>query len=194
YMSYHGDESLFIWWDNAPHQALDQTLTTYAASLSERGVGMRPEGTQPGTTGATTNRGAGGSPGPGQGFGQGQVGQRNVPTARPGDISDIIGDPIGRDALLSELQSEMIPYTPEELIAIANKEMAWCENEMKKASRDLGYGDEWKKALEHVKNTYVEPGKQPEMIRDLALEAIKFVDDHDLVTVPQLARDTWRME
>jgi hypothetical protein len=88
----------------------------------------------------------------------------------------------------------MIPYTPEELIAIANKEFAWCENEMKKASRDLGYGDDWKKALEHVKNTYVDPGKQPQLIRDLAVEAIKFVDDHDLVTVPQLARDTWRME
>src|SRR5204863_271624 len=82
------------------------------------------------------------------------------------DTSEIIGDPIGRDALLSELQFEMIPYTPEELIAIANKEMAWCENEMKKASRDLGFGDDWKKALEHVKNLYVEPGKQPEMIRD----------------------------
>ena len=95
---------------------------------------------------------------------------------------------------MSELQSEMIPYTPEELIAIAQKELAWCENEMKKASRELGYGDDWKKALEHVKNTYVEPGKQPQMIKDLAIEAIKFVDDNDLVTVPQLARDTWRME
>ena len=38
--------------------------------------------------------------------------------ARPGDSSDIVGDPIGREALLSELRSEMIPYTPEELIAI----------------------------------------------------------------------------
>ena len=72
--------------------------------------------------------------------------------------------------------------------------MAWCENEMKKASRELGFGDDWHKALEHVKNEYVEPGKQPEMIRDLALEAIKFVEDNDLVTVPQLAKDTWRME
>ena len=95
---------------------------------------------------------------------------------------------------MSELQSEMIPYTPEELIDLANKEFAWCENEMKKASREMGFGDDWKKALEKVKNTYVEPGKQPELIRDLAVEAIKFVDDHDLVTVPQLARDTWRME
>ena len=114
--------------------------------------------------------------------------------AKPGDASDIIGDPIGREALLSELRSEMIPYTPEELIAIAEKEMAWCENEMRKASRDLGYGDDWHKALEHVKNLYVEPGKQPQMIRDLALEAIKFVEDHDLVTVPELAKESWRME
>ena len=194
YTFYNGYDPLFTWWNEEPYKTLDQTLTTYAAFLSERVVGLRPEGTQGSTTGATPNRGAGGGPGPGQGFGQGQGGQRLVTSARPGDTSDIVGDPIGRDALLSELQSEMIPYTPEELIGIANREMVWCEDEMKKASRDLGYGDDWKKALEHVKQQYVEPGKQPEMIRDLALEAIKFVDDHDLITVPQLARDTWRME
>jgi uncharacterized protein (DUF885 family) len=113
---------------------------------------------------------------------------------KPGDSSDIVGDPIGREALLSELAHEMIPYTPEELIAIANQEYAWSEIEMKKASRQLGYGDDWLKAVEHVKNLYVDPGKQPELIRDLALEAIQFVDDHDLVTVPQLARDSWRMQ
>src|SRR5437660_3281972 len=169
YTCYNGYDPLFTWRNEEPYKSLDQTLTTYAAFLSERVVGLRPEGTQAGTTGATTNRGAGGGPGAGQGFGQGQVGQRNVPTARPGDTSDIIGDPIGRDALLSELQSEMIPYTPEELIGIANREMVWCEDEMKKASRDLGYGDDWKKALEHVKQQYVEPGKQPARIRDLAL-------------------------
>src|SRR5437879_4220754 len=194
YTFYNGYDPLFTWWNEEPYKSLDQTLTTYAAFLSERVIGLRPEGTQAGTTGATPNRGSGGgaATGPGQGFGKG--GQRLVTSARPGDTSDIVGDPIGRDALLSELQSEMIPYTPEELIGIANREMVWCEDEMKKASRDLGYGDDWKKALEHVKQQYVEPGKQPEMIRDLALEAIKFVDDHDLITVPQLARDTWRME
>jgi uncharacterized protein (DUF885 family) len=113
---------------------------------------------------------------------------------KPGDTTEIIGDPIGRDALMSELAYEMIPYTPEELIAIANKEYDWCEAEMKRASRELGYGEDWMKALEHVKTLYVEPGKQPDLIRELALEAIKFMDDHDLVTIPQLARDTWRME
>jgi len=113
---------------------------------------------------------------------------------KPGDTTEIVGDPIGHDALMSELAYEMIPYTPEELVAIANKEYAWCEAEMKRASRELGYGDDWMKALEYVKTLYVQPGKQPDLIRELAVEAIKFVDDHDLVTVPQLARDTWRME
>jgi uncharacterized protein (DUF885 family) len=192
YTFYNGYDPVFTWWNEEPYKTLDQTLTSYAAFLSERIVGLRPEGTAGNTGGQTANRGAAGGPGGGGGGGQGQ--QRATVSAKPGDTSDIVGDPIGREALLSELQSEMIPYTPEELIGIANKEMAWCETEMKKASRELGYGEDWKKALEHVKNLYVEPGKQPEMIRDLALEAIKFVDDHDLITVPQLARDTWRME
>lgn len=113
---------------------------------------------------------------------------------KPGDSSDIVGDPIGREGLMTELAREMIPYTPEELIAIANKEYGWCEAEMKKASRELGFGDDWLKAVEHVKNLFVDPGKQPGLIRDLALEAIEFVQQHDLVTVPPLARDTWRIQ
>ena len=68
-------------------------------------------------------------------------------------------------------RGEMIPYTPEQLIEIGNREYAWCENEMKKASREMGFGDDWKKALEKVKNPYVPTGQQPELIRDLALEA-----------------------
>lgn len=110
------------------------------------------------------------------------------------DKTTIIGDPIGREALLHELESEMIPYTPEELVEIADKEFAWCEAEMKKASAAMGYGDDWKKALEAVKQTYVEPGKQPELIKKLAFEAIDFVEKNDLVTVPKLARESWRME
>lgn len=113
---------------------------------------------------------------------------------RPDDKTTIIGDPIGREALIQELEYEMIPYTPEELIEIANKEFAWCEAEMKKASREMGYGDDWKRALEAVKQKYVEPGKQPELIKNLAYEAIEFVEKNDLVTVPKIARDGWRME
>ena len=178
YAFYNGYDPLFTWWNEEPYKSLDQSLTSYDTSISEKILGLRVEAARAQT-------------GPNQG--QGSQGSRpNV--AKPGDTSDIVGDPIGREALLSELRSEMIPYTPEELIAIGEKEMAWCENEMKKASRELGYGDDWRKALEHVKNLYVDPGKQPEMIRDLALEAIKFVEDHDLVTVPELAKESWRME
>ena len=64
---------------------------------------------------------------------------------------------------------------------------------MKKAARDMGHGDDWRAALEHVKTLYVEPGNQPALIRDLALEAVDYLDAHDLVTIPQLCRDSWRM-
>ena len=109
------------------------------------------------------------------------------------DKTTIIGDPIGDKALKEELEDAMIPYTPAEIIDIANKEFAWCEAEMKKASHELGYGDDWKKALEHTKQQYVEPGKQPELIRFLAEEAAKFVTERDLVTVPPLAIEGYRM-
>jgi len=191
YTFYNGYDPMFTWWNEEPYKTLDQSLTNYATFLSERVVGIRSEGTA--QTQSGPNRGPGGG-GPGGGGFQGGGQRPGGNAARPGDSSDIVGDPIGREALLVELRSEMIPYTPEEIIAIGEKEMAWCENEMKKASRELGYGDDWKKALEHVKNLYVEPGKQPQMIRDLALEAIKFVEDNNLVTVPELAKESWRME
>jgi uncharacterized protein (DUF885 family) len=113
---------------------------------------------------------------------------------KPGEENAIIGDPIGHDAVVSELDYEMIPYTPEELLAIAQKEYAWCENEMKRAAREMGYGDDWHKALEAVKNMHVEPGQQPGLIRKLMFEAVDFIEQRNLVTVPELARETLRME
>ena len=107
---------------------------------------------------------------------------------------DIIGDPIGREALLAELAHEFIVYTPEELIELASKEFAWCDAEYKKAAADLGHGDDWRAALEHVKKLHVGPGEQPQLIKQLALEAIEFLDQRDLVTIPPLCRETWRME
>lgn len=110
------------------------------------------------------------------------------------DKTTIIGDPIGREALIEELQFEMIPYTPEELVEIANKEFDWCIAELKKASREMGHGDDYMKAIEAVKQKYVEPGKQPALIRDQAREAIDYVKKNDLVTVPRVAEESWRME
>lgn len=108
--------------------------------------------------------------------------------------TEIVGDPIGKEMLLNELEYEMIPYSPEQLVTIANEEFAWCDAEIRKAAKEMGFGDDWKAALEKVKNLHVEPGQQPGMIRDLAHEAIEFVTKRDLVTVPELCRTTWRME
>lgn len=108
------------------------------------------------------------------------------------DPETIIGDPIGRDALVRGLAHELIAYSPEELLELAERELAWCQREMTKAAKDLGYSD-WKKALEAVKSRHVAPGEQPKLVLQLADEAIDYVTKNDLVTVPELARRDWRM-
>jgi hypothetical protein len=120
--------------------------------------------------------------------------RREVMGLAEDDTETVIGDPIGRQALLAELRREMIPYSPEELVEIARKEFAWCDAEMLRASRDMGYGDDWRRALEHVKTLHVPPGEQPRLIRDQAVEAVAFLNKHDLITIPPLAEETWRMQ
>jgi hypothetical protein len=107
----------------------------------------------------------------------------------PDDTDTIIGEPIGRSGIKDALLYQMMPYTPEELIEIGKKEYAWCESEMKKAASKLGYQD-WRSALEHVKTQYVEPGSQPQLVRDLTKEATTYVKKHDLVTVPQVCEES----
>ncbi|KAI5866079.1 hypothetical protein GGS23DRAFT_555378 [Durotheca rogersii] len=111
----------------------------------------------------------------------------------PGDNDTIVGEPIGRDGLLSDLEAEMIPYTPEELLRIAEKEYSWCEAEMIKASEQLGFGTDWHAALEHVKTLYEPPGSYPAFIRSLVNEGSAYVKKHDLVTVPRIAEEAIRM-
>ena len=122
----------------------------------------------------------------------GLVREQLVGSRRGDDI--VIGDPIGREALIQELRSEMIAHTPEELIAIGEKEYEWCLNEIRKASRELGFGDDWKKAIEYVKTLHVEPGKQTYLVNELAHEAVEFLELKNLLTIPELAKTTWRME
>jgi hypothetical protein len=112
---------------------------------------------------------------------------------KEGEDEPIIGNPIGKPALVEDLASEFIPYSPEDLLAIAEREFAWCDREMLKASREMGFGDDWRAALEKVKTLHAEPGKQTDLVRDLALEAIDYVKKRDLITVPPLAAETWRM-
>ncbi len=108
------------------------------------------------------------------------------------DGSGIIGKPIGREALEKQLAYEMIAYSPEELIAEAEKQFAWCEKEMLKASNELGFGNDWKAALEMVKNTYLPAGAWPQEVVRLGEEAIDLMVKNDWLTVPPLAIETWR--
>ncbi|MEN2401243.1 DUF885 family protein [Flavobacterium sp. MC2016-06] len=109
------------------------------------------------------------------------------------DGSGIVGNPIGREELIRQLQTEFIPYSPEELVAIANKEFAWCDAELLKASREMGFGDNWKAAQEKVKNSYVAPGDQPQAMLDLYNQSVEFLKKNNLLTIPPIAEETWRM-
>ncbi|MEK6482093.1 DUF885 family protein [Catalinimonas sp. 4WD22] len=109
------------------------------------------------------------------------------------DSSGIVGNPIGREEIIRQLENEMIPYTPEELIEIANIEFAWCDEQMLQASEELGFGNDWHAALEKVKNSYVPPGKQPELILRLYNESVDFLKENELITIPPLAEESWRM-
>jgi uncharacterized protein (DUF885 family) len=123
----------------------------------------------------------------------GHLKNKAAASAQKDDGSGIIGNPIGAAELKRQLEFEMIPYTAEELVEIANKEFAWCDAEMLRASKDLGFGDKWKDALEKVKNSFVPAGRQPEAILRLYNESIAFIKKHDLVTIPPIAEETWRM-
>ena len=181
---YHGYDPAFTQAVPAVHRTLTQALLDYGRLLRERVAGLKP-GTVPADAG---QRGGGGGRAGGRG---GRGGGTDAPPAA-GD--EIVGDPIGRDGLIEDLAGEMIVYTPEQLIEIGNREYAWCEAEMKKASREMGFGDDWMKALEKVKNAYVPRGGQPALIRDLALEAEAYLKKHDLISIPPLASDIWRMQ
>lgn len=153
YEFYNGYDPMFSWWVPKTYQALDESLTAYAAGFKAKANSLPSQ-----------------------------------------DKSGITGQPAGRDALVQQLNYEMIPYTPEELIEIANKEFAWCDAEMLKASKEMGFGNDWKAALEKVKNTYVPAGKQPELILRLYNESVDFLKKKDLITIPPLAEETWGMQ
>lgn len=109
------------------------------------------------------------------------------------DRDTILGDPIGRGALVEELRFERIAHTPEELVAMARTQLAWCRGKLEKAAAELGHGNDWRAALEDVKNRHVAPGEQPALVRELAREAIDYLEANGLVTVPPVAAETWRM-
>ena len=184
YRYYTAYDPLFTWWVANPYQRLDEALRRYTQVIRQRLVGIQVVAAAP--AGAPPGGGMGGGP-PG---GAGAQAPRNAAAAN----EPIIGDPIGAEGLAMDLRHAMIPYSAEELIAIAEREYAFSEAEAKKAARQLGLGDNWKAAMEKIKDAAVEPGRQPDLIRDLANEAEAFFGKHDWVTIPALAREDWRME
>ncbi len=117
--------------------------------------------------------------------------ETNAP--RKADNSGITGAARGRAGLIFDLGNEMIPYTPEELIRLGEREFAWTVAEMEKAAKEMGLGSDWSAAVERVKNMYVAPGRQPEYVRDLLFEAVTYLRNNDLITVPAVASESFRM-
>jgi hypothetical protein len=101
--------------------------------------------------------------------------------------------PIGAEGLRAHLAHDLMPYTAEELIAIANTEFAYLEGELLKASREMGFGDDWRAAQEAVKRKAVPPGEKPAVVRELAAQSEAFIDARGSITIPPLAREIWRM-
>jgi uncharacterized protein (DUF885 family) len=169
----------FSWWVDSEYKKADEALNAHAQSLHTASGFPGPLDT--GTRG-------------GRGDSDEEEG-RNPPHANGalGSNEELSGaGPAGNEALLDALEAAMIPYTPDELILLANREFAWCDKEMLRASGELGFGSDWKKALAAVKNKYVEPGQMIYLVRDLSREAIEFVEKHDLVTLPPfLKEDYW---
>ena len=181
YEFYDGYDPGFTWWMAEPFKAADTALENYTKFLREQVAGVR--GAMP-------------APAGGRGGGRGGRGGASTPAPAPAPAAvdtgdDIIGNPIGREGLMSELANEMIPYTPEELIAIANKEFAWCEDrDEARLARDgirrrLEEGAGARQDL--LRRARQAAGADP---RPRAAKRSRFVDEHDLITIPPLARET----
>jgi hypothetical protein len=182
---YHLYDPRFAWWTDAEFKRADDALDSYAKLLH------------------TTS----GVAGPLEGRGRGEFSdddqeavektapdaageKKNVPAL--GSEQELSGiGPVGNEVLVEALTAAMIPYSPDELIKIANREFAWCDREMLRASTEMGFGNDWKKAVEAVKNKYVDPGQMIYLVRDLSREAIDFMEKRELVTLPPLVKEDY---
>ena len=111
----------------------------------------------------------------------------------PGEPEPIIGDPVLAAGLRAHLANEMIAYTPEELIAIGEREFAWIEAQFRVVARRMGFGEDWKAALEHTKNLAPPPGEKPWAIFDIAKYSEEFIAQQGSITLPALSREVWRL-
>jgi uncharacterized protein (DUF885 family) len=190
---YHLYDPKFAWWVDAEYKLADEALDAHAQALhTASGVpGPLDAGVPGGFGGGRGGGGRGGAAGANAEGGRGGRGggRSNGPVGSNEELSGI--GPAGNEALLTALEAAMIAYTPDELIRLANKEFAWCDREMLRASGEMGFGSDWKKAVEAVKNKYVEPGQMIYLVRDLSREAIEFIEMRELVSIPPLLKEDY---
>jgi hypothetical protein len=179
----------FSWWLDNEYKNADAALDGYAQFLHTTSGVPGPLEMGFGGRGGGGVRFEGGGGGRG-GAGAAGEGQRSGPPLGSNEELSGVG-PVGNDALVEALRGAMIAYTPDELITLANKEFAWCDREMLRASHEMGFGDDWKRALEAVKNKYTEPGQMIYLVRDLSRDAISFVEKHELVTIPAMCKEDY---
>jgi len=117
------------------------------------------------------------------------LGEREGATASP-----VVARPMGREALLTLLANEYICYTPEALCDMAEKELAICESEMAVIAEEMGFKGDRAGAVAHIKSIHRKPGDQPYVAKEIADEAIAFLEEHELVTLPEHCKKIWRQE
>lgn len=118
---------------------------------------------------------------------------KNVVGITPGDPGPIVGDPVLEEGLQADLTHEMIPYTARELIAIGEREFKWTVDRMKEVSAEMGYGDDWQKALEYVKTLAPPPGTIMDVLYGIADYSFNYISKMNYVTIPPLELEVWRM-
>lgn len=107
-----------------------------------------------------------------------------------GEADDpLVGEPLGSAALAKELELELLPYDAEQLVQLAEADMAWCAERMAEAAAELGLGTA-AEALEHVRGLGAEPGEQDLLVKGQALEAVHFLQERDLVSLEPLMLET----
>ena len=94
------------------------------------------------------------------------------------------------------LADAVIDATPEELTDHrASRRWRGAEAEMVRAAREMGLGDDGRAASGAGQGRPCRAGRAARVSFAIsAREAIAYVREHDLVTVPLLAEETWRME
>ncbi len=105
----------------------------------------------------------------------------------------LVGEPLGPEALAENIRTQWLPYTADELIDIAQRDLAFCEQQRLAAAKEMKFGDDWRAAVAKVKTDHAPAGQQDELVARIAHEVIAFVKKRDLIEVPPLAEESWRL-